>query len=752
MNAAYPLYLIPLLPLLGATVALLFGKRLGKNTVTFVTVGAVATSFLVAAKAVMTLAADLPPSGSLVDSFFSAPWIEAGDLKLQAGLALDRLSSVLVLIITGIGTLIHIYATAYMKDDEGYTRFFGYLNLFCGAMLILVLGDSLPVTFVGWEGVGVCSYLLIGFWFDKEQNAYAGRKAFVVNRIGDFGFLLGMFLLYTWTGTLKYAELGAHLDVLRTPIWLGQPVALWISVFVLIGATGKSAQLPLYGWLPDAMAGPTPVSALIHAATMVTAGVYVVSRMHSVFEAHPLALAIVAIVGALTALFAAIIGIAQRDFKKVLAYSTVSQLGFMFVGVGSYANGTSNYHGGVLHLMTHAFFKAGLFLGAGAVMHAMHHEGDIFKMGGLKKKLPHTRWTFLIYCLAIAGIVPLAGFWSKDAILAGIHHAVWPESSPQDAWIAAHLGGILYYILLATAACTAFYMFRLYFLVFEGEARYTAEDEHHYHWHELPAMSGVLWVLAAGSVLIGLLGIPNALGEGLDRFGHWLTPVVAEPSFATTETAAQFWGSAGIALLASALGIGLAYVLYGKGPAPSVKEIVRKMPPVYRLVYNKFGIDTVYDKIVPQGFRVTAVILWKAIDEVLIDGLLVNGTGWLVKQFGSATKRLQSGDMQRYLVGILAGGALSIFLASNWTVWSADRLDVQADGRDVRVVPVTQHAGHKRLQYRVAWEREDELSQPQAPSPMAHHYESSGEKKITVQVIDPRWGTTTVIHRMVNVE
>ena len=399
MTENFPLYLIIVLPLLGAVLNLLLGRRLGNTFVSLVACSAVAGAALVATKAVLLVASDLPMRGALVDQLVSGDWIVAGDFKLQAGLTLDRLSSVMVMVVTWIALLIHIYATGYMEHEPDYARFFGYLNLFTGAMLILVLGDSLPVTFVGWEGVGLASYLLIGFWYHEDKNATAGRKAFIVNRIGDFGFLIGICLLFTVVGTVKYADFSSIAAKLMTPWWMGWPVGYWIAILLFVGCAGKSAQIPLYVWLPDAMAGPTPVSALIHAATMVTAGVYVVARCHTIFDTFPEAAKMtVAGIGALTALMAATIGIVQRDFKKVLAYSTVSQLGFMFVGVG-----TGAYAAGVFHLMTHAFFKAGLFLGAGSVMHAMGGEGDIVKMGGLGKHMPITRWTFFVYCLAIAG-------------------------------------------------------------------------------------------------------------------------------------------------------------------------------------------------------------------------------------------------------------------------------------------------------------------------------------------------------------
>ena len=385
----------------------------------------------------------------------------AGSLKVDLAFRMDALSSVLCLIITFIGFLIHIYASGYMEHDPDYPRFFAYLNLFCGAMLVLVLGDSLPVMFIGWEGVGLCSYLLIGFWYQTTANADAGKKAFITNRIGDFGFLIGMFLLFQYTGTLNFQEITAAAahggGPLMQTLWLGAPVAFWAALFLFIGATGKSAQIPLYVWLPDAMAGPTPVSALIHAATMVTAGVYMVARLHAVYLLTPAAMAIVAIVGALTALFAAIIGFAQNDFKKVLAYSTVSQLGFMFAGVG-----TGNFDAGIFHLFTHAFFKAGLFLCAGSVMHAMSGSGDITIMGGLRKKIPWTHGVFLVCWLAICGVPVFSGFFSKDSIISGAFATeIYGE---QLAWVGKFVG----VVLMIAALGTAFYMSRLYFLVFSG--------------------------------------------------------------------------------------------------------------------------------------------------------------------------------------------------------------------------------------------------------------------------------------------
>ncbi len=740
------LHLIPLLPLLGAAFSLLFGKRLGKNVVTLVTCGAVAAAALVTLQMTFILHHDLPPGGALVDTFFEAPWMKAGDLNLSAGLWFDALTAVMCCVVTVIGFLIHVYASAYMEHDENYTRFFAYLNLFMGAMLILVLGDSMPVTFVGWEGVGLCSYLLIGFWFDKDANATAGRKAFVVNRIGDFGFLLAMFLIFYHTGTLKYSELASHIDGLHNILWLGLPVACFAGLLVLVGATGKSAQIPLYVWLPDAMAGPTPVSALIHAATMVTAGVYVTSRLHVVYEAYPQALAWIAGIGALTALFAATIGFAQRDLKKVLAYSTISQLGFMFVAVGSYVNGSSNYASGVFHLMTHAFFKAGLFLGAGSVMHAMENEGDIMKMGGLRKHLPHTHATFLIYCLAIAGIFPLAGFWSKDAILGGAFAAQWDvkNAGPVAAWFAMHAGKIIYGVMLTAAGCTAFYMFRLYYLVFHGKFRGTHEQEH--HLHESPArMTVVLWCLAIGTILSGFLGVPESiLPESLHHFGdllgEWLKPVVGVQLH--EESAGQFLGFAFVATAVSVAGIGSAYIFFLKDDGVRAKNFVATFPRLYRVVFNKYYVDEFYNAVVVRPLRGLSRILWKFFDEIIIDKLFVGGTAAIVNGFGKSVKYLQNGDAQRYVVGVLVGMALILRVSTHYSAAHAAQFHVDQDGHAVTAVPQND-AYTTNVRFKVEWGDGQESDADSAhPRGLKHQYASSGTYKIRLETTDSRWQTT----------
>jgi NADH-quinone oxidoreductase subunit L len=545
---------------------------------------------------------------------------------------------------------------------------------------------------------------------------------------------------------------------------------------VLVGATGKSAQIPLYVWLPDAMAGPTPVSALIHAATMVTAGVYVIARMHFVFEQSPPTLLAVAVVGSLTALFAATIGIAQRDMKKVLAYSTVSQLGFMFAGVGSYlgGTGTSNYQGGIFHLVTHAFFKAGLFLGAGSVMHALGGEGDVMKMGGLKKWLPHTSRTFLIYCLSIAGIF-IGGFFSKDSILGGIHHAHWPVGDHPfvfhgmhvEEWFADHTGLMLYYVLLAAAGCTAFYMFRLYFLVFEGEyrgaegagnghgqnilgAEHGHHDDDHGHGHghggvpheSPPAMTVVLWILAIGSVVVGFLGIPEeAIPRASNFFGEWLSPVLTP--LGLHEDRGEFWTGAGIALVVSGCGIGLAYLLYGHGVSQRVKNFVAAFPRLYELVFNKYYIDEIYHRLFVRPTRWIAYALWKAVDTFFIDLVLVNGSAFIVGAFGKVSRYLQNGDLQRYIVGLLVGGGAVVALATHVDVWTGAKFDTQVSGREVSAKAHGAGSSAKRLQYRVDWDDGHGFGEPQPSPNFSHSYDAPGQKTIAVEAIDPRWNTVS---------
>jgi NADH-quinone oxidoreductase subunit L len=542
-------------------------------------------------------------------------------------------------------------------------------------------------------------------------------------------------------------------------------------------------------WLPDAMAGPTPVSALIHAATMVTAGVYMVARLHFVFELAPATLAAVAVVGALTALFAATIGIAQRDMKKILAYSTISQLGFMFVGVGSYLGGTNtaNYQAGIFHLVTHAFFKAGLFLGAGSIMHGLAGEGDIFRMGGLKKWMPHTRWTFLICCLAIAGIFPLSGFWSKDAILGGLWDVRFPTSGPPTNWLEAHtfvhgggndfyvpLGHWLYPVLLLAAGCTAFYMFRLYFLVFEGEYRGPAgetalapatppahdapahaphgpDDHGHAPAHESPpAITVVLWILAIGAIVVGFLAIPDAVVPGFDYFGEWLAPVL--PPLAHEETAVRFWEFAAIALGVALVGIGIAALLYGKGVSQRVRNFVARAPRLYKLVFNKYYIDELYDYTIVRPIKGLAFICWKAFDAFVIDLLFVNGIGFIVSGIGKLSKYLQNGDLQRYIVALIVGGAVIIGVGTHYDVWTGAKFDAHVAGHEVWVQARGAGVTAKRLQYRVDWGGDGKFGPAQSSPSFKHTYETSGSHRVSLEAVDPRWGTVSRETRTVKVQ
>jgi len=613
-------------------------------------------------------------------------WMDVGSFHLDVGLTVDALSSLMLLFVTGVGTLIHIYSTGYMKGDGGYGRFFCWLNLFMFAMLILVIGDSLPLMFVGWEGVGLCSYLLIGYWFTDPAKAAAGKKAFVVNRIGDFGVLLAMFLI-TWTlareaaPSLAFADIRHHLDAF-TP-----GIATAVCLLLFLGAAGKSAQIPLYVWLPDAMAGPTPVSALIHAATMVTAGVYMVARLGFLFSLSPLAMSIVALIGALTALMAATIAVAQNDFKKVLAYSTVSQLGYMFVGVGVGA-----FASGIFHVFTHAFFKACLFLGSGAVIHALHDEQDIRNMGGLRKVMPITFVTFVIATLALAGIPPFAGFFSKD-------HILWEAlSTPNSVW--PWLPRVLWGILVLAAFLTAFYMWRLVSLVFLGTYRGPQEKLH--HAHEAPfSMAMPLVVLAVCSTLVGFLGVPPLLGGG-NIVEHWLEPAVhpehaqvdattgtqaarsgdathfvlasnpadasathaddpehaEEPEHASAghaeHSAAQEWLAMGIALFAGVFGLLLGSLFYWRRPQLAT-QMAGRFPAVQRLLENKYWVDEFYDAVVVRPLRaISDGVLWRIVDVRIIDGI-VNALGGLTKAFSYVFRFAQSGYVQTYVLVVVLG-------------------------------------------------------------------------------------------------
>jgi NADH-quinone oxidoreductase subunit L len=732
---SYSLRLIPLLPFLGATVLFLFGRAMRRDWVHLVAVLAIGASFLASADAFFTALPDTRAAGGLVDLVW--PWIASGELKVDLVLRMDALSGVMCLIITFIGTLIHVYSMGYMAHEKDHARFFAYLNLFCGAMLVLVLGDSLPVLFVGWEGVGLCSYLLIGFWYQDRANAAAGKKAFIVNRVGDFGFLLGMFLLFRATGTFSLPEIAAaargSAAALTAPMG-GQTVAFWAAVLLFVGAAGKSAQIPLYVWLPDAMAGPTPVSALIHAATMVTAGVYMVARLGALYLLAPAALAIVAVVGAVTALYAAIIGFAQNDFKKVLAYSTVSQLGFMFAGVGTGAFGN-----GIFHLVTHAFFKAGLFLCAGAVMHALSNSGDITRMGGLRKLLPWTHGVFLVCWLAIIGAPPFSGFFSKDSIIAGAFAtSVFGEPL---GWVGPLVGALL----VAAALCTAFYMSRLYFLVFTGRFRGDAETGRHIH-EAPPEMVGPLVVLAAGAALAGLLGVPGQLlgHPEWNLLGHWLEPALGREM---EIPAAIEWAMMGGAVLLAAAGAGMAWVFFGGGYRPPARAFAAAVPGLVRLVRDKFRIDELYDLIIVRPIKWIARELFRWVDRRLIDRVLVHGFVLVVDLSGRTARLFQSGDAQRY-VAVFALGIAVLFMVVRHP---AGELKVRVDGHVVQVDARGNNGPSKNLLYGFDFDEDQRLDR-QGDSPIATWtYEGTGVYTVRVVIMDQRWGTSTTLQERIKI-
>ncbi len=660
---------IPLLPLLAAVASgawLIFARReLPRAIVVALACGAPILSFAIALREVVALAL-LPESGprAVVDNLYT--WIGAWPFQAELAFLLDPLSAVMVLVVTGVGSLIHVYSVGYMADDEredgGFQRFFCYLNLFTFSMLLLVLGDNLLVMFVGWEGVGLCSYLLIGFWFLDDHNAMCGQKAFVVNRIGDFGFLLGIFLLY-WAyaeagqPTVAFLELREHVAAIaeRTlvlPAWLaflpGFPewkLATLAGLCLLVGAVGKSAQIPLHVWLPDAMAGPTPVSALIHAATMVTAGVYMVCRLSFLYAHADGALATIAWVGGITAFFAGTIGICQRDIKKVLAYSTVSQLGYMFLAAGCAAYGAA-----IFHLMTHAFFKALLFLGAGSVILGMHHEQDIERMGGLRRAMPWTHATFLVAVLAISGAPLLSGFFSKDEILLGV-------------WLAHDVPGhtALWALAIVTAGITAFYMFRLYFKVFEGEHR----GHNLRHVHEPSAwILTPLAVLGLLSVFGGYVGLPDAYGDLIgvpasNSLHHFLQPVVG--SAAHDVSPVEELGLAALAVAIASAGAGLAWLLYMARPELPAR-IAASLRPIHALVWNKYYVDELYAALIVRPLvALSDRVLYRTVDARLIDGVVVNGVARLVRGVADhGLKYAQSGYAQSYVFVMLVGAVVLV--------------------------------------------------------------------------------------------
>ena len=651
------LALIPLFPLIGFLINgswyAFFQSPPGRKKAGAIVPGVIATlailsSFVVSLILFLELKG-MSGEGRVMDQLV-LQWITIGNFKLDIAFHLDSLSTLFTLVITGVGTLIHIYSIGYMGHDATPGKFFSYLNLFCFAMLILVLGSSLPVLFMGWEGVGLCSYLLIGYWYSDNEKASAGKKAFIVNRVGDFGFLLGMFLIFTTFGTLdfealKQAVVHGHEIALPAGVAIGTITAICSLLFV--GCMGKSAQLPLYVWLPDAMAGPTPVSALIHAATMVTSGIYMVSRLNFLYSLSPAAMCFVAVIGALTAFFAATIAIAQNDIKKVLAYSTVSQLGYMFL-----ACGVGAYTAGVFHVITHAFFKALLFLGAGSVIHGMHEEQDITKMGGLKSKMPYTYWVFFIAWLAICGVPPFSGFFSKDEIL-------WQAFSSEH-------GSILLWAMGAiTAVMTAFYMTRLFSLTFLGKPRFEDQAASHGHGHddghghghggvhESPfVMVGPLMVLALLSAVGGFMGIPKAWTGSEGWLESWLEPVIPLHHAVEHTSEAAEWGLMIFSVVLAATGIIVALRLYSN--LDKAKSLAVRWASARKVLANKWYVDELYESTLIRPIYSVSVALWKNFDVAVIDRIVL-GFGRVSEWTGQTLRVAQTGSIQTYALILMIG-------------------------------------------------------------------------------------------------
>jgi NADH-quinone oxidoreductase subunit L len=639
------LWLIPFFPLVGSIFNGLFGKKIKNEAV----IGGIATglmfcSFLVAAQNFFKLLGDTEKIHEVV----VASWMSIGQLQVNWEFLLDPLSAVMIMVVTGVGTLIHLYSIGYMHGEEGYFRFFCYMNLFAFSMLMLVLGGNALVMFIGWEGVGLCSYLLIGYYYEKKSASDAAKKAFVVNRIGDFGFLCGLLTLFWALGskgvwTLNFVQIAEHGHLLEA----GGLLITVVTLCFFLGATGKSAQIPLYTWLPDAMEGPTPVSALIHAATMVTAGVYMIGRMNGLFAMAPATMMTVAIVGAATALFAATIGFAQNDIKRVLAYSTVSQLGYMFLAMGVGA-----FSAGIFHLMTHAFFKACLFLGSGSVIHGLHHAyhhahlhddpQDMRNMGGIRKKMPITFVTFLVSTIAISGIPLFSGFFSKDEIL------WWSFGSTRGHWLLWVMGAV-------AAGMTAFYMFRLVFMTFYGEQKTDPRAKDHIPESPL-TITIPLMVLGFLALVGGYVGVPKILG-GINRFEHFLAPVFehtqhhfeihAHGSHATEYTLMA------ISVAIAVIGIFIAWTMYIKNPEMPAK-FTAKFAGLHRAVFNKWYIDELYDFVFVNPCKKIGTFLWRGIDVRIVDGV-VNGLAWVVKGLGAGLRYTQSGYLYNYAMAMVVG-------------------------------------------------------------------------------------------------
>ena len=644
------LWIIPLLPLVGAAANGIFGGRWPKSVISAVALSSTTIAFLAALEAVREFLSLSPDQTPWIKTYFA--WISAGGFRADFALQVDQLTLIMLLVVTGVGWLIHIYSTGYMHDDPGYRRFFSYLNLFMFFMLLLILAANYLLMFVGWEGVGLCSYLLIGFFFLKQSATNAGNKAFWVNRIGDFGFLLGVLLMFRTFGSLDFSIVLPRAAAMTADAAGQIGTITAIALLLFVGAAGKSAQLPLYVWLPDAMEGPTPVSALIHAATMVTAGVYMVVRSHAIFLKAPLAMQVVGVIGCVTALFAATIGLVQTDIKKVLAYSTVSQLGYMFLACGVGAFGA-----GIFHLMTHAFFKGLLFLAAGSVIHAMGGEQDMRKMGGLRKKIPVTFWTMFMATLAIAGAPGFSGFFSKDEILNEAQRV-----SP-TLWVL----GVL------TAGLTSFYMFRLLFLTFFGAQRY---DEHHVHVHESPKnMTVPLIVLAILSVCGGWMAAPQFIG-GVNHFQSFLAPVLNTLVHAdtTTNIPGLNGGVAGILaallsapVIAGLLGFLLSWWFYIQSPE-TPKKLADSLSGPYKLLSGKYFIDEIYSAVIVRPLVwISDKALWHVIDEGAIDGT-VNGVGLVSRETGDRVRRASTGNIRSYATWIVLG----VLVFTSLLLWMVD--------------------------------------------------------------------------------
>lgn len=641
------LYLIPLLPLIGFLINGLLIGRLPRPVISVVACGSVLASFVISVIAFLSLK-DLPASARIIEQTLFT-WIPAGSFQANIAFLLDPLSAIMILIVTGVGFLIHVYSVGYMSHEKDLARYFAYLNLFMFSMLLLVLADNYLLMFVGWEGVGLCSYLLIGFWFEKKSASDAGKKAFIVNRIGDFGFLLGMFIIFWQVGSLDFVTVN---QIAPTVFAAGGALVTAATLLLFLGACGKSAQIPLYVWLPDAMEGPTPVSALIHAATMVTAGVYMIVRSNVLYMLAPDSLLVVATVGAITAIMAATIALTQNDIKRVLAYSTVSQLGYMFL-----ACGVAAFSASIFHLMTHAFFKALLFLGAGSVIHGMSDKQDMREMGGLKKYMRITFMTMLIATLAISGIPGLSGFFSKDEIL-------WKSfSSPMN-------GSIFFWIIgFVTAGLTAFYMFRLVFLTFYGKGRMDKQTKE--HLHESPRLMTVpLMVLAVLAVIGGYVGMPHIFGA-TNYFERWLEPVIhaggsamTTHALSTAGDASMEWTLMAASVTLAVIGIMLAWYFYRRSDSAAT-ALKQKLSGLHRLLLNKYYIDEMYGAIVIRPVVYGSLFLWKIFDVMVIDGL-INGMATLGQDIGQTLRYAQTGRVRTYATIFAFGVVLLLGLFIEW--------------------------------------------------------------------------------------